>query len=152
ETTGVAPTEAVVVEKAASVEKTVREIPSALVRPWQVAVGSAFALGLFAAAALYWRTAFTAPPAPTPAPPPPTTHRVWPPDPVPLPSPSHIEPNAARHVAKGRDYINRMWCPDGLKEYERAIEIDPVVRSDPRTTEESLKCLDSIHGRPAAIR
>jgi serine/threonine-protein kinase len=151
ETTGVAPTEAVRVEKAASVEQTVREIPSALVRPWQVAVGSAFALGLFAAAALYWRTAHTAPPTPPP-PEPTTTHMVLPPDPVPPPSPNHIEPAAASHVAKGRAYINRLWCPDGLKEYERAIEIDPMVRSDPRTTEEALKCLESTHARAAAVR
>jgi hypothetical protein len=78
---------------------------------------------------------------------------VLPPDPVPLPPPRHIEPAAARHVARAREYINRLWCPDGLKEYERAIEVDPVVRSEPRTTEDGLHCLlESNHGRPAAIR
>jgi serine/threonine-protein kinase len=174
ETRGVAQTEAVVTQPKAvivdssvhdpepepaprrtSVAPTVPATPSALVRPWGVAAGSVLAIGLLVAAALYWRGERPAPAAEQQQPPPPppkTTHMVLPPDPVALPSSSHVDPAAARHVAKGREFINRLWCPNGLQEYERAIEIDPTVRSDPRTTDEVVRCLESDHARAATVR
>ena len=168
ETRGVAHTEAVIVDhtvhdpepepqprrsappRRSASPATVPDAPSALVRPWWVAAGSLLAIGLFVAAAVYWRGER---PAPAAEPPPAaTTHMVLPPDPVPLPPARNIEPAAAHHVARAREYINRLWCPNGLQEYERAIEIDPTVRSDPRTTEEALKCFESNHGRALAVK
>ena len=170
ETRGVAQTEAVATQPAAVIvdatvhdpepepaprrtelPPTVPDAPSALVRPWGVAAGSVIAIGLFVAAAWYWRGERPAPAAEPPAPRT-TTHMVLPPDPVPLPPARNIEPAAARHVHLAREYVNRLWCPNALQEYARAIEVDPTVRSDPRTTDEVVRCLESDHARAATVR
>src|SRR5262249_48020939 len=89
--------------------------------------------------------------APTSAEPAPT-HISAPPDIVRLPekaSSGPIEPSAQRHVARGRDFAARLWCHDAFGEFERAIALDPSVRSDARVTNDPLRGLgESIGARP----
>src|SRR5262249_54235421 len=62
------------------------------------------------------------------------------------------EPVAQKHLWRARDYAAHLWCRDAFAEYERAIELDPVIRSDPKTTSDGLRCLvESQHGRGPAI-
>src|SRR5262249_21184453 len=59
---------------------------------------------------------------------------------------------AQRHVARAREYARRLWCRDAFGEYERAIEIDPTVRSEAQTIEDGAHCLvESQRGRGPAI-
>jgi hypothetical protein len=120
------------------------------VRAGFVALGSFAALACLGAAILlarWTRTSATAQAMPA--------HISAPPDIVRLPerAPSgSAEPAAQRHLARGRDYAARLWCHDALGEFERAIALDPAVRSDARVTSDVVHCLvESNHGRAPAV-
>jgi serine/threonine-protein kinase len=119
-------------------------------RPWQIALGTLGAIGLFVVAALVWRSRGVADQHPEPAPSPflpaPTAAQAQ-------PAPGGNPALAQRYLARGHEYAVRLWCRDAFGEYERAIAIDPASRTDAQTIEDALHCLsESQRARPLAVR